>query len=504
MLFTAERPHFFRPLTGKYREQVVACLRSLYTRLYSSLADYSRVVNRELVIEAFEEAITRTPLLEDGEDDTAAPVRGEREQANWMLNLLLQHGWLELHVDEVTLTSTYSFSRIGRLFTQPMEELEGGRFRTRHRNTRNTCSALRSFLDKHEAYDLLDAYEYSERIVSDFSDVIAELEERKRQLVREVEAQQLVHRASEEFFDFMEKRFMPDLALRFSEDSVVKYREELEGLLRRARAQRSETKRDVEMELRRLAPELVPEGRRSVYLTLLDQIESRIHSAAEVMLPALRQALHGFTRRADILLRQLSFTEASQHALLDAFAVLAQLPEEEQNAHLARAAGHMTVLEVGFVDPDHLRLYSTARKRRVDTRAEGEAVDDPQVRRRLFVERALERAFSINNRQLYDYLVAALAGGHEIRTTALPIRDARELLYAAHVVEVGAANAASDHGLRFEVRETGNRTHNEFYQATDEFIIRVVDDTSTRLASNPAPQHAPLAATVTHTAHAPE
>src|SRR5690606_20905902 len=175
------------------------------------------------------------------------------------------------------------------------------------------------FLGKHEVYDLLDAYEYSERIVSDFSDVIAELEERKRQLVREVEAQQLVHRASEEFFDFMEKRFMPDLALRFSEDSVLKYREELTGLLRRARAQRREVKREVELELRRLAPELVPEGKRSVYLMLLDRIESRIHSAAEVMLPALRHALHGFTRRADILLRQLSFTEASQHALLDAF-----------------------------------------------------------------------------------------------------------------------------------------------------------------------------------------
>jgi len=474
MLFTADRLHFFRPLTGKYREQVVAGLRSLYTRFYSSLSEYSRVVDRDLVIEAFEEAITRTPPLDDGDDDSALPVRNEREQANWMLNLLLQHGWLELHMDELTLTSTYSFSRIGRLFTQPMEEIEGTRFRTRHRNTRNTCSALRSFLDKHEVYDLLDAYEYSERIVSDFSDVIAELEERKRQLVRDVEAQQLVHRASEEFFEFMEKRFMPDLALRFSEDSVVRYREELEGLLRRARAQRTDLKREIEKELRRLAPELIPEGRRSAYLSLLDQIESRIHSAAEVMLPALRQALHGFTRRADILLRQLSFTDASQHALLDAFATLSQLSEEEQNAHLARAAEHLPTLDVGFVDPDHLRLYNTTRKRRIETRAETPADDDPETRRRLFVERALERAFGMNNRQIYEYLVTALAGGHEIRTTSLPIRDARELLYAAHVIEVGASNGAHP-GFRFDVQETGNRTRNEYFAATDEFVIRVIE-----------------------------
>lgn len=219
--FTVERTHFFRPLAGKYREQVIACLRALYSRLYSAAADYSRIVQRDLVVEVFQEAITRTPVLDASEDDTLLPVRGDREQAGWMLNLLLEYGWLERQVDEVTLTSTYAFSRIGRLFTQPMHEPEGGRFRTRHRNTRNACNALRSFLDKpeHDASDLLDAYEYSERIVSDFSDVIAELEERKRELLRDVEAQHLVQRAADELFDFMEKRFMPDLAVRFSEDT---------------------------------------------------------------------------------------------------------------------------------------------------------------------------------------------------------------------------------------------------------------------------------------------
>jgi hypothetical protein len=473
MIFADARLHFFRPLTGKYREQAVACLRGLYARLYSSLADYNRVVQRELVLEVFQEAITRTPVFDEADDDLTPAVKGEREQANWMLNLLLEHGWIERNVDDVTLSSTYGFSRIGRLFTQPMEELAGNRFRTRHRNTRNTCSALRSFLEKHEAYDLLDAYEYSERIVSDFSDVIAELEDRKRQLVREVEAQQLVRRASDEFFEFMEKRFMPDLALRFSEDSVVKYREELDGLLRSARAQRRETKATVERELRRLAPELNTDGKRSIYLTILDQIESRLHSAAEVMLPALRQSLHGFTRRADILLRQLSFSQATQHALLDAFEMLSAMPQEEQGAHLAAAGQHLAVLAVGFVDPDNLRLYNTERKRAVATLAEVAEKDDGEARRRLFVQQALERAFAINNRQLCDYLVAALAGGHEIRSSSLPIRDARELLNAAHLIEVGTAGWGQSLGFSFEVRETGHRVTNEFFVGIDEFVVRV-------------------------------
>jgi hypothetical protein len=477
MLFANERLNFFRPLTGKYREQIVACLRELYSRLYTSLADYSRVIGRELVLEVFQEAITRSPVLDDAEDDKSPSVRDDREQAIWILKTLIEHGWIELHADEISLTSTYSFSRIGRVFTQPMAELTGGRFRTRHRNTRNTCNALRSFLekDKREVYDLLDAYEYSERIVADFSDVIAELDERKRQLVREVEAQQLVHRASDEFFEFMEKRFMPDLAQRFSEDSVVKYREELDDLLKRARAQRKETKIEAERELRRVAPELSAHGARSIYMTILDQIESRLHSAADLMLPALRRSLHGFTRRADILLRQLSFSEASQHALLEAFESLAGLSEAEQDVRLGAASEHLTGIDMGFVDPDHLRLQNSDRKRRVDTRAEVPAVDDPAARRRLFVEQALERAFAMNNRQLYDYLVATLAGGHEVRTTALPVRDARELLYAAHALEVGAAGWEGM-GFKFEVLETGRRAATEFYLGSDEFVVRLIEE----------------------------
>ena len=200
----------------------------------------------------------------------------------------------------------------------------------------------------------------------------------------------------------------------------------------------------------------------------------RLHSAADVMLPALRQSLHGFTRRADILLRQLSFSEASQHALLEIFETIAAMPEEQQDRHLTAAAEHLAVLEIGFVDPDHLRLYNADRKKMVNTRMEAEPQDDPEARRRLFVEQALERAFTINNRQLHDYLVTALAGGHEIRTSTLPMRDAQELLHAAHVIEVGAAGWA-DAGFRFEVRETGQRVGNTFFAVMDEFVVRVVE-----------------------------
>lgn len=471
MFFNDDHPHLFRPLTGKYREQVVACLSALYGRFYTTHADYSRLFDREQVLEVFAEAITRTPLL-DGDDEAGAP-RGEREQANWVLNLLLEHGWLERQTDEATLQSSYAFTRVGRLFTQPMVETAGGRFRTRHRNTRNTRNALRAFLERGEVYDLLDAYEYSERIVADFSDIITELDERKRQLVRDVEAQQIVQRAADEFFDFMEKRFMPDLAVRLSADSVEKYRDEIAELIGKARRKQRPFKAEAERELRRAAPELITDPARSLYLAILDGIDARLHAACEVMLPALRRALHGFTRRADIIIRQLSFSGSARNEVLGACRQLAALDDETYEETLGQIGEQLATLQVGFVDPEGLRLHSRRERRTVNTAVEAEQADNPAERRKLFVQQALERAFTINNRELRDYLVEALAGGHAVRTGSLPVRDARDLLRAAHAIEVGTAVSG---GYRFRVEPTGQRIRTDYYEAMDEFVIELLED----------------------------
>jgi hypothetical protein len=474
VFFTEGRENFFRPLNGKYRGQVVDCLRTFYARLYSSLADYSRSFNREQVIEILEEAIARSPVLDEDETEVyQAPARSQREQANWILNQLLEYGWLERQMDEATMHSTYAFTRHGRLFTQPMVEASGGRFRTRHRNTRNTRNALQSFLDKGEVYDLLDAFEYSERIISDFSDVIAELDERKRQLVKDVEAQQVVQRASDEFFDFMEKRFMPDLSIRLSADSVEKYRDEIGELIGKARRKRREFKAQAERELRRAAPELIEHPGRSVYLLILDGIETRMHNAASIMLPALRQALNGFTRRADIIMRQLSYTGASvQNRLFGLCERLRQAPATQQHDALSAMGRALSVMDMGFVDGDSIRLHQARRTRLVNTAVEEEAGDDRASRKALFVQSAVDLAFTFNSQGQRDYLIKALCDGHRIRSHQLPVRDARELLMSAHAIEVGALGSGE---FGFRVEPTANRVGSDYFHACDEFTIELIE-----------------------------
>ena len=482
MFFEDQYSQFFRPLSSKYREQIVECLRALYQRVYGSVADYSQVLDREQLIEIFQDTVTRTPLLLEDED-LAVPMdaqsKTDREQANWILNTLLEYAWLEKQVDEASLQSTYAFSRMGRLFTQPFVET-GAQFRTRHRNTRNTRNALQSFVEEGvedmEVHDLLDAFEYSERIISDFTDVIAELDDKKRQLVKAVESQQLVEEASEEFFDFMEKRFMPDIAVRLSADSVEKYRDEIQQLIEKAKRKRKDFKAKAESELRKLAPGLTVHER-SYYLFVLDGISSRLHNACEVMLPALRRALHGFTRRADIIIRQLSFTRTGEQSeLLDICRELQEAGQEPgsttQNQRLANAGEAFSSLQVGFIDPANIKMYARRSSHVVNTRVEQHEEMGFDSRKDLFIRQTMDQAFSINSKAQVDYILGALKQGHRISSQDLPVSSAKELMHAAHIIEAASAGNSSE--FKFRVIDEGRTDKTEYFESTDVFTLELV------------------------------
>ncbi len=500
MFFSENRTHFFRPLTGKYREVAVECLRLLYQRLYTDLSDFGHVRSRDQIVDIFVEAITRAPLLdnESSESDEEGRFKNQRELAGYILNHLLDYGWLDKQVDEATLQSSYAFSKIGRLFTQPFIESDSRRFRTRNRNTRNTRNSLQAFLEQGEVHDLLDAYEYSERIISDFTDVISELEERKRQLVKEVEARQLVEQATDEFFDFMETTFKPDLEVRLSADSVEKYRDQIAALIKQIRRKRKfggggiDTDRDwravMEMRLRKMMPGNVVIGQ-SLLENLLVAIEERLRNACEGMLPALRRSLNSFTQRADIIMRQLSYIHAQgDDGLVEACSQLAKLPHSKQSQALAAIADRLASAQCGYLDPEQMVLRTRAAKRIVSARVEEAQAVDQDARRELYISQALDSAFGLQSADLRAYLMRSLANTGRVNSRHLPINNAKELLSVAHAIQVGAAeNLSSDYRFRVSpVSDDGEGRQwlpssvrfedGDYFTYRDEFVIELIDN----------------------------
>ena len=478
MFFTDDRLHFFKPLSSKYREQLVQCLTLLYQRLYSSNADYGHSLSREPLIEIFEESLARSSvhIFDDGDELHEQRFKSQREQAGWVLNQLIDCGWIERQVDAATLQSTFPFSRMGRIFTLALLESDNTQIRTRHRNTRNTLNALEAFVSRGEVYDLLDAYDYSERIITDFTDVISELEERKRELVKEVEAQQLAQQATDQFFEFMEKRFQPDIAVRLSADSVEKHREDINQVINKIRRKKSEFKKAAERQLRRTVPDLC-ESDQSYLWHILDTIDQRMRNAAEIMLPALRRSLHSFTRRADIIIRQISYINSqSNNDLVDICKELGDISDDEYHARLDQASELMATMKIQWVDPQQLRLNERKQKQWVDNAVHEYQAIDKNAQRELMIQQVLDQAFMINQKHVNDYVVAALRSGRKISTRELPIDDAKDLIAMAQVIEIGAVNNLSSE-LEFRVEPTGKKiTDSDYYNSYDEFTIELVSD----------------------------
>ncbi|HEY6528163.1 MAG TPA: Wadjet anti-phage system protein JetA family protein [Cellvibrionaceae bacterium] len=470
MFFVDSRAQFFKPLTTKYRAQVAECLCLIHQRLYGAAAEYGQALNRDQVLDIFEEALARSPVLEGEDSEQEQRFKSLREQARWILQILLENGWLDKHVDPASLQTTYPFTRSGRLFAAPLVEAERRISRTRHRNTRNTLNALEAFLSRGEIHDLLDAWDFSERIISDFTDVISELEERKRELVREAETQLLVQQATEQFFDFMEKRFQPDLSVRLTADSVEKHRDRIASVLTKIRRKDKTFKQDAERKLRHVLPELIDQHA-SILWHLLDTIEQRMHNAAEIMLPALRQALQGFTKRADIIIRQLGYlTSSRDDKWVRTCDVLLKLPPEECARRLELAGNAMASAQLGLIDPAQIKLGQKRRERSVSTYIEEPEMLDSGAHRELMVQTLLDQAFLINNKTLRTYIGEALKEKNTIHTKDLPIETAQDLLHLAYIIELASTtNQSSD--FRFVVKYNQQTYSNSYFDQADDFTL---------------------------------
>lgn len=495
MFFTESRIQFFAPLTGKYREIVAECLRLLYQRLYTDLRDYGHSLHRDQLVDIFKEAIARTPVLDFSstyDNDQEGRFKNSRELANFVINKLIEHGWIEKQVDEASLQSSFGFTRMGRLFTQPFAE-KSNQFRTRNRNTRNTRNSLQAFLENAEIHDLLDAYEYSERIISDFTDVIGDLEERKRQLVKEVESRHLIEQASDAFFDFMETVFKPDLEVRLSVDSVEKYRDQISDILTKIRRKRKYGRGDtelaqkdwravMELELRKALPQKVVPGV-SLLETILEAIDRRLKNACDIMLPALRRSLNTFTQRADIIIRQLSFINSQQQINhLDFFNTFLDLPDSEQDELLGSMGRDLAEVNLRYLDPAQLVIRQRRSLPSVISRIDELSPPASEALQEIYIQNALDRAFTVQSNELKQYLSEVLNGLDHVKASELPSNTMRDVLHLAHAIEASGQEMQSGK-LHFEISQNPDDllappkvTDGEYFKARDQFVIRLIDD----------------------------
>jgi len=188
----------------------------------------------------------------------------------------------------------------------------------------------------------------------------------------------------------------------------------------------------------------------------------------------LRRALHSFTKRADIIIRQLSYLNSQGNSdILDVCRGLSRLPPEQFGQRMDSAAERLAGVKLQLVDPGQVKLQERKRQQPVQT-AVAEVHDlDPEAQRDIHIQQLLDQAFATDNRQLRDYVFQALRHDGRLSTRQLPITSAHELLAMAHAIEVGAVNnLGTSH--QFRVEPTGNRGRNDYFDELDEFTIELI------------------------------
>jgi hypothetical protein len=466
IFFEGERFRFFRPLNSSRRELVAACLRALYDRLQGPAADYSHNLTREsvkeLLLPVIREYKDRIEADEEPDEFMAIEASDPQQLAAVVVRVLLRDGWLEAFPDRQGLVTAFRLTRPGKLFAEAFWSLQRPS-RSRQRNMRGCRNALEAALRTNgDAHDLVDAYEYAEKVIEDLTEGIDFLQERVRLLMREA----TVHDQWDDFLEFLAK-FQSDYSKQLTVDSATLNRNAIRSKIEALRIELPEPKRQrMESELRDIAKWAVQEcSGPSVLEWMLDRIEEIVNAAHDSKQPGFVKAMDTYIKRVTGLVQQSMMLRSGQarHAYLAAVSKLASLEKHAQDRLLARIGEELATVEVRLLDPSSFKLR-TAKQRRTASTVSVPPRASREARLAAALRRAEDTAFNVSNEELAQEIRKKLRlYKRPIRVSSFPLNTARDVISAMQTVEAARTHRDKD----LEVRKLPGRVENEFYICSD-------------------------------------
>ncbi len=475
MFLEANRWHFFRLLSGKRREMVASCLKSLYDRLHGPGADYSQNLTRDGLRELLYPVIQETANLEisagePASDDDLAQIHSSDlpQLANALIRDLVRDGWLESFGDRAGLVAAYRFTRAGKLFAEALWSLDRVRARSRQRNVRGCRNALEAALRNVDAYDLVDAYDYAEKVISDLSEGVEYFQELVRRLMAEAS-----QTPWDSFMEFL-SRFETDFKKQMTADNVERHRQSIREAIDRLRALEDDRFNRLSRQLEEIAPWAQAATTRETALEwLLSRTEEMVEAACTIKHPELLKAMNTYMRRAATIVQQAMLLRQglARHAYSQAIARVAETTGEAQDRLLLRIGQHLAPAEVRLLDPVTFKIRSTAQRRRALA-----VIIRPKVTREsrlaAFLHRAEAEAFSLSAEDVLGRLRRELhLRGKPYRLSHLTFQSADDVLAAMQAVE----SIRNTRNASLRVSKLPNKLITPFYTGCDYLIEAKTD-----------------------------
>ncbi|MFC5474974.1 Wadjet anti-phage system protein JetA family protein [Paraherbaspirillum soli] len=445
-------------------------MHALYERLHGPSADYAQNLTRdslrELLLPVVQEA-RQSLLLADATDDISADDEGfipdgadDQQSTSAVLRTLLRDGWLETFGDRAGLVTAYRFSRAGKLFAEAFWALDRHRARTRQRNVRSCRNALNAALRNVDAYDLIDAYDYAEKVISDLSEGVDYFQELVRRLMLEAS-----HTPWDGFMEFLD-RFEKEFKKQLTADSIERHRQAIRDVIAELHRLPPEKLQALETQLDDIAPWASQERVGDSTLDwMLERIEEMVEAACTTKHPELIKAMSVYMQRAASIVQQALMLRGGQtrQAYSIAIGKVAGRSGSAQDQLLERLGQAIAPAEVRLLDPASFKLRSASQRRKALT-----VTAQPKVTRDARLAAAMHRAeadaFALSNDDIVHRIRAELhVRDRPIRLSTLPVASTTDVLNNMQLVE--AVRGARDDKLT--VTKLPGKLWNAFYAGDD-------------------------------------
>nr|WP_281354591.1 Wadjet anti-phage system protein JetA family protein [Pseudomonas akapageensis] len=387
----------------------------------------------ELVLPVVKEHLA-SPLADTDQDEfSSADANDPLQLTGLVIRALLKDGWLEKGIEREGLITSFKFSRAGKLFAEAFWSLHRPS-RSRQRNMRSCRNALDAALTRNDAHDLVDAYEFAERVIEDLTEGIDLFRDLARSLMREAS---LVVRW-DDFMDFLQ-RFRRDYSKQLTADSATLNRQSIRQNLEKLRTQVTTAQyQRFENDLREIASWAVSEHTGdSVFAWILDRIEEMVDAACNTKQPMFVKSMKAYVRRVTGLVQQSMMLQKghNRHSFMAVIQRLANSPKDIQDSILSGISDDMAAVEIRLLDPSSFKLRTATQRRKSLT-----VTIRPRPTREARLEAAMIRAeaeaFSIPNEDIVAVLRQELRLiGRGIRLSSLPRETAKQAIHLFQAVE---------------------------------------------------------------------
>lgn len=457
MTITESNPSFFKPLSGKNGKIVEHSIVSLYGATFGDDFAVDDTISRDMVRNIISLVIQQIPWQEDEE----ASVQDDIQKANYVINKLVECGWIEFITDMSMAKKIFTFTRNGKKAAQFLYSVshEDDR-KIRQRNVRMTRASLESYEKTKDPEHLVDAIDASKHIVSDLMDNINDVREEKGHLV--ALARKSVEEAGEEFIDFFDRRFSSDIGVKFGEDSAIMHKLSITAVVNKLIS--SDELEMMEQKFIRSFPRY--KKYQNPVRESLETIKSRLISACDSKLPQLKNEFYSYVKRGESILRKTNSLINNQNRDLERLACLLKESDTEKRMSILEAIGdQVNIVNLKVLNISNITLRKNIKREPVETYIEDPAPPTKEAYIQSQYELRKSASFSFTEEDRISYIKKYLDETGRISNASFEIGSPNELLSALFSTDV--AYSRKD---EYVISPQGRQTKNLYFTA-EEFII---------------------------------